>query len=121
MRRIRNEAGVLMATSLAAVTTLVALGLWHLRIRRHPSWFTCPDGRFYITVGYPAVVIAVYWLMNSTTVGELEWVLGNLWTLGAMTAFVYGFNALNAESERQTSSHLDIESIPEPQTSIDVN
>ena len=108
-----------MAPSLAALITVVALGLWHLRIRRHPSWLTCSDGRFYFTVGYPAVVIAVYWLTNSSTIGGLEWALGNLWTLGAMTAFVYGSNALNVESERQNSSHLDIESISEPQTSID--
>lgn len=110
-----------MATSLAAVVTLVALGLWHLRIRRHPVWFTCPDARFYITAGYPAVVIAVYWLMSSSTISGLEWVLGNLWALGAMTAFVYGFNALNAEYERQTLAAFDVESIPDTQTSIDVH
>jgi hypothetical protein len=115
------KAGGLMAPSLAALITLVALGVWHLRVRRHPSWLTCPDGRFYITVGNPAVVIAVYWLTNSSTIGGLEWALGNLWALAAMSAFVYGFNALNAESERTILSDLDVESIPEPQTSIDAH
>ena len=95
-----------MGSSLAGVITLVALGLWHLRTRRHPNWSTCPDGRFYITIGYPAVVIAVYWLLNSPTATGLEWALGNLWALGAMSSFVYGFNALDAESERQPSSDL---------------
>ena len=61
-----------MATSLAAVITLVTLGAWHLRTRRRPSWLTCPDGRFYITLGYPAVVIAVYWLTNSPKIGGFE-------------------------------------------------
>jgi hypothetical protein len=92
-----------MGSSLACAITLVALGLWHLRTRRHPTWSVCPDGRFYITIGYPAVVIAVYWLMNSPTTTGLEWVLGNLWALGAMTAFVCGFDALNAVSERQAT------------------
>ena len=49
-----------MGSSLAGVIVLVGLGLWHLRTRRHPNWSSCPDGRFYITIGYPAVVIAVY-------------------------------------------------------------
>jgi hypothetical protein len=114
------KAGGLMATSLAAVVTLVALGTWHLRTRRRPSWFTCPDGRFYITLGYPAVIIAVYWLTNSPKIGGFEWVLGNLWALGAMIAFVCGFNALNAESERQALSHLDIESVPASETTADI-
>ena len=110
-----------MASSLAVLITLVALGVWHIRIRRHANWFTCPDGRFYITIGYPAVVIAVYWLTNSATIGGLEWALGSLWALGAMSTFVYGFNALNAESEGTYLSDFDVESIPEPQTSIDVH
>ena len=109
-----------METSLAAVITLVALGAWHLRTRRRPSWFTCPDGRFYVTLGYPAVVIAVYWLTNSPTIGGFEWTLGNLWALGAMIAFVTGFNALNAESERQALSHLDTETTPQPKASTSV-
>ena len=54
-----------MGSSLAGVITLVAHGLWHLRSRRHPNWSVCPDGRFYITIGYLAVVIAAYWLLNS--------------------------------------------------------
>jgi hypothetical protein len=110
-----------MATSLAAVITLVALGSWHVRTRRHPSWFTCPDGRFYITAGYPAVAIAVYWLMNSSTIGGFEWALGSLWALGAMTAFVYGFNALGAGGERRTFSELDIESVPASETTVDIH
>ena len=108
-----------MAPSLAALITLVALGVWHLRIRRHPSWRTCPNGRFYITAGYPAVVIAVYWLINASTIGGIEWALGHLWALASMFAFVYGFKALNAETESTNLSDLDVESIPEPQTSID--
>jgi hypothetical protein len=110
-----------MASSLVALITVVALGVWHIRIRRHASWWTCPNGRFYITLGYPAVLIAVYWLANSSTIGGLEWALGNLWALGAMSAFVYGFNALNAESDRTNVSNLDMESIAEPQASVDVH
>lgn len=102
-----------MGSSLVGIITVVALGGWHLRTRRHPYWPVSPDGRFYITIGYPAVVIAVYWLVNSSTTAGLEWALGNLWMLGAMTAFVYGFNALNAVSERQNLIGRAVESIPD--------
>ena len=50
-----------------------------------------------------------------------EWALGNLWALGAMTAFVYGFNALDAERERRAFSDPYIESLPESETPIDVH
>jgi hypothetical protein len=102
-----------MGSSLVGIITVVALCRWHLRTRRHPNWPVCPDGRFYITIGYPAVVIAVYWLVNSSTTAGLEWALGNLWALGAMTAFVYGFNALNAVSERRNLIGRAVESIPD--------
>jgi hypothetical protein len=104
----------LIRSSLVAIITVVALGGWHLRNRRHPNWSVCPDGRFYITIGYPAVVIALYWLMNSSTTAWLEWVLGSLWAVGAMTAFAYGYNALNAVSERQNLIGPAVESMPDP-------
>jgi hypothetical protein len=111
---IRTGSGILIGSSLVAIITVVALGGWHLRNRRHPNWSVCPDGRFYITIGYPAVVIALYWLVNSSTTAGLEWALGNLWALGAMTAFVYGYNALNAVSERQNLIGRAVESMPDP-------
>ena len=101
-----------MGSSLAGVIVLVGLGLWHLRTRRHPNWSLCPDGRFYITIGYPAVVIAVYLLPDSATHTGLEWAIGNLWALGAMVSFVYGFNTLHCAPEQQQHTSLAIESIP---------
>ena len=103
-----------MASSLVGVITLVALGGWHSRNRRHPNWSVAPEARFYITMGYPAVAIAVYWLMNAPAATGLDWALGNLWALAAMTSFVYGFNALNAESERQDLVTRAVESILDP-------
>ena len=114
LKAIRRGSGILIGSSLVGIITVVALGGWHLRNRRHPNWSVCPDGRFYITIGYPAVVIALYWLVNSSTTAGLEWALGNLWALGAMAAFVYGFNALNAVSERQNLIGRAVESMPDP-------
>ena len=76
-----------MSPAIAAILTVATLVVWHLRTRRHPNWSVCPDGRFYITIGYPAVVIAAYWLLNSSTATGLEWAIGNLWALGAMVSF----------------------------------
>jgi hypothetical protein len=114
LKAIRSGSGILIGSSLVGIITVVALGGWHLRNRRHPNWSVCPDGRFYITIGYPAVVIALYWLVNSSTTAGLEWALGNLWAIGAMTAFVYGFNALNAVSERQNLIGRAVKSFPDP-------
>ena len=116
------EVGILMGPSFAAVITLVALCVWHLQVRRHPSWSTCPDGRFYITIGYPAVAIAVYWLMNSSTVSGLEWARVTLWALAppCPRSFTASTHSMPNPNDN-ILSHLDIESISEPQTSIDAH
>jgi hypothetical protein len=108
---MRQEWGVLMGSTITALITVAALGGWHLRTRRHPNWSVCPDGRFYITIGYPAVAVAVYWLMEASSTTGLEWALGNLWALGAMIAFVRGFNELHALSQRHHAVARTVESI----------
>jgi hypothetical protein len=97
-----------MASTTAAVVTVVVLAIWHLRTRRHPNWFHGKDGRFYITLGYPAVAIAVYWLVEATRSTDWAWALGNLWALAAMTFFVYGFNALNGDTSEHTSREPEV-------------
>lgn len=106
-----------MGSTVAAILTVATLTVWHLRTRRHPCWSTSPSGRFYITAGYPAVAIAVFWLVDAsiratttTTVGW-EWAIGNLWALVAMVSFVYGFNALHCACEKQRQAAQAIESI----------
>ena len=95
--------GAPMGSTIAAVLTVVVLAIWHLRTRRHPNWSHGTDGRFCITLGYPAVVIAVHWLVEVTSSTDWAWALGNLWALAAMTSFVYGFNALNGDTSEHTS------------------
>ena len=91
-----------MGSTIAAVVMVVVLAARHLKTRRHASWKVSADARFYITSGYPLVAIAVYFLTSATSNTDWAWVVGNLWALVAMTAFVYGFNALN-ESQQPTS------------------
>jgi hypothetical protein len=86
-----------MGSAIAAVVVVVALAFWHLKTCRHANWKSSADARFYITSGYPLVAIAVYFLSTANSDTDWAWVLGNLWALIAMGAFVYGFNALNAE------------------------
>ncbi len=101
-----------MSSTIAAILTVATLALWHLRTRRHPCWSTSPNARFYITIGYPAVAIAVFWLVEATTTMGWEWAIGNLWALGAMVSFVYGFNALHCAREQLEHAAQAIESIP---------
>lgn len=101
-----------MSSTIAAILTVATLAVCHLRTRRHLYWAACRDARFYITIGYPAVAIAVFWLAQATTTMGWEWAIGNLWALGAMVSFVYGFNALHCASQQQQHTSQAIESIP---------
>lgn len=96
-----------MGSTIAAIVTVVGLSGWHLRTRRHPNWSVNSDARFYITLGYPAVAIAVFWLVESPAATTWEWALGNLWAFGAMTSFVYGFNALHTQASAMRSATRD--------------
>lgn len=100
-----------MGSAAAAILTVAILVGWHLRTRRHPGWTISATGRFCITTGYPAVAIAVYWLSQATDTHDWEWALGNLWALGAMVLFVYGFNALREACEQQKHASRAIETI----------
>src|SRR3954447_24980887 len=100
-----------MSSTITAILTVALLTGWHLRTRRHPSWLASSDARFYIIIGYPAVAIAVFWLVQATTTSSWDWAFGNLWALGAMVSFVYGFNALHCASEQQQQTSNAIESI----------
>src|SRR6478609_3125239 len=88
------DKGMRMGSAVAAVLTVGILTVWHLRTRRHPSWSASATGRFYITIAYPAVAIAVYWLSQVTTLDGWSWAFGNLWARAAMVMFVLGFDAL---------------------------
>ncbi len=78
------------------IALIVVLGGWHLRTRRHPNWHRNSLARFYITVGYPLIAIAVYLLVVATGTGSWDWALGSLWALIAAVCFVLGFQHLNA-------------------------
>lgn len=73
---------------------VIALGAWHLRIRRHPNWCHSRDARFYITLGYPLVAVAVFFLANTIGHTDVNWLIGMVWSLVSVSLFVYGFQAL---------------------------
>ncbi|KUI39759.1 hypothetical protein [Mycobacterium sp. GA-2829] len=100
-----------MSEPVTAVIIVVLLGLWHLHNRRHPGWRVSAEGRFFVLSGYPALIIAVYWLGTAPSGTAWEWVVGNAWTVVAMVSFVYGFNALNAVPARQQSMSHALESL----------
>ncbi|WP_099020375.1 hypothetical protein [Mycolicibacterium palauense] len=95
-------------TALAAVALLLA---WHLHNRRHPAWTASADGRFYVTLGYPLVMVAIYWMVSAPTALAWEWALGNAWALVAMMSFVYGFGCLNRDQRRCQQAALSVETI----------
>src|SRR4051812_37703544 len=101
-----------MGSATAAILSVAILAVWHIRTRRHPGWGVSATGRFYITTGYPAVAIAVYWLSHVTDDHSWEWVFGNLWALVAMIMFVLGCNCLRDACYLQERVSRQIESIP---------
>ena len=104
-----------MSSTIAAVAVVVLLSAWHLRNRRHAGWRASPEGRFYVSLGYPLVALAVYWLTASPTATTWEWAMGNAWALAAAMSFVVGFGALNTVTADHARFAMDFESI-EPAT-----
>lgn len=100
-----------MDTTITALVVLLALGLWHLRNRRHAGWLASSDGRFFVLCGYALVAIAAYWLESASTATTWEWVFGNLWGLAAMIAFVVGFGHLNRATAEHAQAAQQIEAI----------
>jgi hypothetical protein len=87
-----------MSSTIAGIVVILVVSTWHLRTRRHPNWQANGDARFYISLGYPFLAVAVYFLAGSTRGTDLNWALGNAWALVATVLFVYGFQALGTSS-----------------------
>lgn len=100
-----------MQTTILAVALVAALTFWHLCNRRHPGWHVSSAGRADIYCGYALVLIAVYFLGTAPTGTAWEWVLGNLWALGAMVAFTSGYRALNRDATEYASAARHTESL----------
>ena len=100
-----------MESTITAVAIVIALGIWHMHNRRHPGWRASDEGRFYICIGYPLIVIACYWLVAAPTATAWEWALGNLWALAAMVAFLCGFDALNTATARHAQIAQQLETV----------
>jgi hypothetical protein len=84
-----------MGTTFAGLAIVVVLAAWHLRTRRHPNWRRSRDARFFITLGYPFVGVAAFFLANAVNDTSWNWAIGNVWALVAVTLFVYGFQSLD--------------------------
>jgi hypothetical protein len=106
-----------MVSTVAAIMVIAFIVVLHLRMRRHPGWWTSADGRYYVTVSYPMLAIAVYWLTSSPTGTDWEWALGNAWALAAAVSFVYGHEALDRVPKEQEAASRAIESIANPPAS----
>jgi uncharacterized membrane protein len=91
-----------MNSTIAGIAVIVAIGAWHLRNRRHPRWRSSRDGRFYVTLGYPFLAVAVYFLAGAADGSGLDWILANAWALVSTCLFVYGFQALDAPTSEPT-------------------
>jgi hypothetical protein len=102
-----------MVSTTAVCLMVSVLAGCHLRVRRHANWAANADARFYITSGYALVAIAVYFLSSSTsTTSDWTWIVGNFWSLVAVTSFVYGFDVLNADYAKDTSQRREATKSP---------
>ena len=105
-------------STVACAFAVIALAGWHLRTRRHPGWQLSADGRFHIILGYPMLMIGLYWLIVAPTMTGWEALLANVWSFAAMVTFVLGFAHLQDAVDRQNAVERHLESIvDEPQHS----
>lgn len=102
-----------MNSQTVAVLVIVVLGVWQLRIRRHPLWPVSAPARHHLNTACLLVVIAAYWLTDAPTALGWEWVVGNCWLLAAVGSMALGLNALADATLRQTLMSQAIESIGE--------
>lgn len=100
-----------MSSTITALAVVAVLSAWHLRNRRHAGWQASPDGRFYVSLGYPLVAIAVYWMTTAPTTTTWEWAVGNAWALAAVMSFVAGFGALNRVTAGHARHAVELETI----------
>ncbi|WP_460356850.1 hypothetical protein [Mycobacterium sp. ZZG] len=107
-----------MESTITAVAIVVALSAWHLHNRRHPGWLASSTGRCYVISGYLLVTIAAYWLVSAPTATTWEWAFGNLWALGAMVAFVAGFDALNRATAEHAARSQTLEAVDPAETAL---
>lgn len=108
--------------TLVACFALVAMVVWHMRTRRHPGWQLSRDGRYFISLGYPLLMIGIYWLVEAPNATTWEWVLGYFWPLAAMVTFVHGFGALDSavyqQQQQQQQASASTESVEPPAKSV---
>jgi predicted membrane channel-forming protein YqfA (hemolysin III family) len=103
-----------MFGQIVAVATVVLLCSWHMKTRTRPEWKESRNGRFFVTLGYPSVTFAMYWLTQATVTTSLEWTLGVSWAFVAMIFFVYGFESLALEAAEQQSAPRPDQSAARP-------
>ncbi|MGE2836527.1 hypothetical protein [Mycobacterium sp. SMC-4] len=107
-----------MESTFTAIAVVSVLAVWHVFNRRHAGWRASSEGRFFIYCGYALVAMAVYWLQTAPTATTWEWMVGNLWALGAMMAFVSGFGALNRVTVEHAVAAQAMESLEGSSTSL---
>ncbi len=101
-----------VTTTTVGIVMVLVLGAWHFHTRRHPNWRTSPDARFYITLGYPLVAVAVFFLANAIDNTDVGWAIGMAWALVSTSLFVYGFQALNGPAAQGPTTTTDRSPIP---------
>ena len=95
-----------MVTPVTAIAVAVALALCDRRFRRHPAWDFSPRGRFYVSISYPMIAVAAYFLMESSNGTAWAWALCLGWALAAISVFAIGYAALSdVVRQHHTVSH----------------
>jgi hypothetical protein len=100
-----------MVTTVTAIAVALALLAVDRYIRRHPAWGVSGHARFCVSIAYPMVVIATYFLAAVPTQTGWDWVFGLVWAVAALVSFATGFEALRRVLRRQRRASLSIETI----------
>lgn len=100
-----------MVTTVTAIAVAAGLLAVHRHIRRHPAWAVSARARFCVSIGYPMVAIAAYFVVAAPAQTGWDWVFGLAWAVAAIASFTAGLTALGRVLRGQHNAAMSMETI----------
>lgn len=92
-----------MGSQITVIAVVVALALWHMRLRRHPNWAISEDGRFYLSTGTWTLLITLYWYLQAQLEPNWVWQIWPILAVASGLLLLHGLNALDVTPDRFTA------------------
>jgi hypothetical protein len=89
-----------MGSKITVMVVVAALAWWRLSLRRNPNWAANDDARFYVSAGTWAVLIALYWFLQSRLTPDWVWQAWPALAIGAFLLLKRGVDHLAMTPDR---------------------